>query len=895
MTAIEVSVRVRPFNSREMKYKSKLIVAMNDSTNTNLSIVRQGKILTDEPRKFTFDNSFWTHDQSQDFATNETVYARLGSRILDNAMGGFNSCLFAYGQTGSGKTYTMMGVKTDPGVIPRLVADLYQRAGVLKEDKTVVSVECSYLEIYNENVRDLLNPATMNKTLKVRQHPKLGVFVEGLKKIACTTVEEIEQLIDDGGKVRSVAATAMNATSSRSHAIITLNVAVQSSTQLCSQLHLVDLAGSERSTSTGATGDTLTEGSNINKSLTTLGMCLSRLAETAGDKKGHVPFRDSQLTFLLCNSLGGNSKTAMLANISPADINFDETLSTLRFAATTKKIKNNAVKNEDPQEKLIRELRAEIAQIKKLLSTGEGNEEELFEQLQADAALFETLQESAPAKAKRAAEESRQHAAAMLKLQEEHGDIVCVDESVPRFITLNENLHQLCRAGAAKGARVALLSDIHEAENIVGLQHGSWLTLPPLHDSFQDATAIVLSSPDDRQLAIEVCDGNAAPDIYHNGAPITVADGVVPLTHLDRVIIGPLAFRVELPADWQDLIVTAEEATSQPHAEALEDYCRLCVAQEWADTLMGDMEPFGAELPDDEQERFAATFSAALEPMLEEGLFALANADEVLMQFPASAAVENSAEDPSKYDFAFAVAERDAYRVAARQRLNDASQQRDAEIDELRRKKEAAQLAERERAAAAQQGMSPATKTAQDRIALAVAVEAHEEARRDAQLWKPHGPSVAADKAEYQLALKSPTLAQVNAMDGDEVLSCSVLKLRVKSGIFSRGGYHAVRLVIRPRFLYYFEKKDDKCKAAGFTYTYGCAVQALRLHEGKHAFRLRGSVPRKEIKTSVDNALVFGTDSAEETQQLMNAIGRLTMPVASKSVAAYLAELDAED
>jgi hypothetical protein len=330
--AIEVSVRVRPFNSRETKFGSQLIIAM-EGPNCEVKQVRQGKIFHDEaPKKFTFDHCFWTHDHATPgkFAGQQEVYERIGSKILDNSLNGFNSCLFAYGQTGSGKTYSMMGCAEDPGVIPRLCKDLFARAAALK-GTNVVAVECSYLEIYNEQIRDLLNPAQGEKALKARQHPKLGVFVENLTKLSATSVEEIQKFIDDGAMIRSVASTNMNAQSSRSHAILTLNIRNRNKDgELASQLHLVDLAGSERATSTGATGDTLVEGANINKSLTTLGMCLSRLAEAAEGKKGHIPFRDSQLTWILNDSLGGNSRTAMLANISPADINFEETLSTLR-------------------------------------------------------------------------------------------------------------------------------------------------------------------------------------------------------------------------------------------------------------------------------------------------------------------------------------------------------------------------------------------------------------------------------------------------------------------------------------------------------------------------------------------------------------------------------------
>lgn len=392
MTSIEVSVRVRPFNSREVKFNCELVIGMPNSTTCEIKTNSSGA-----PKKFNFDHCLWTFksdEESEDgrkraavtdvtFADQSYVYNAVGQRILTNALEGFNACLFAYGQTGSGKTYSMMGTGSDPGIIPRLAQDLFQQErNATGDDAFTLAVEVTYLEIYNENVKDLLNAKGMDKTLRVRQHPKFGVYVEGLTKWTVSTEAEIIKLLDDGGSVRSVAATKMNATSSRSHAILTLHIKKKTqNAELVSQLHLVDLAGSERASSTGAEGDTLMEGANINKSLTTLGMCLSRLAEVSGGgAKGHVPYRDSQLTWLLNDSLGGNSKTAMLANISPASINAEETLSTLRFASTVKKIKNNAVVNEDPQQRLIRELREEIADIKKkilALEMGLGPEEAL--------------------------------------------------------------------------------------------------------------------------------------------------------------------------------------------------------------------------------------------------------------------------------------------------------------------------------------------------------------------------------------------------------------------------------------------------------------------------------------------------------------------------------------
>lgn len=266
----------------------------------------------------------------------------------------------------------------EKGIIPQLCEDLFSRLTSEKDADVKYNVEVSYMEIYCERVRDLLNPKN-KQNLRVREHPLLGPYVEDLSKIVVTSFGDVNNLIDEGNKSRTVAATNMNETSSRSHAVFTL-ILTQSrydqqsgmTGEKVSKISLVDLAGSERAESTGAQGTRLKEGANINKSLTTLGKVISALAElSSGQKKkrkgDYIPYRDSVLTWLLRENLGGNSKTAMVAAISPADINFDETLSTLRYADRAKQIVCKAVVNEDPNAKLIRELKEEVQRLKDLL------------------------------------------------------------------------------------------------------------------------------------------------------------------------------------------------------------------------------------------------------------------------------------------------------------------------------------------------------------------------------------------------------------------------------------------------------------------------------------------------------------------------------------------------
>ncbi|KAF3919526.1 hypothetical protein ABW20_dc0101451 [Dactylellina cionopaga] len=341
------------------------------------------------PKIFNFDRSYWSFDRSDShYAGQDNLFNDLGGPLLDNAFQGYNNCIFAYGQTGSGKSYSMMGYGEEYGIIPRICQDIFERMGSEKDPNVVSTVEVSYLEIYNEKVRDLLNPSNKG-ALKVREHPSLGPYVEDLAKLIVTSFREIENLMDEGNKARTVAATNMNETSSRSHAVFTLiltqkrhDVETGFDTEKVSRISLVDLAGSERATSTGATGARLKEGAEINRSLSTLGRVIAALADLSSGKKkkdGMVPYRDSVLTWLLKDSLGGNSMTAMIAAISPADINWDETLSTLRYADSAKRIKNHAVVNEDPNARMIRELKEELSQLRQKLSGGGGAEEEKYD------------------------------------------------------------------------------------------------------------------------------------------------------------------------------------------------------------------------------------------------------------------------------------------------------------------------------------------------------------------------------------------------------------------------------------------------------------------------------------------------------------------------------------
>ncbi|XP_074839096.1 kinesin-like protein KIF1C [Carettochelys insculpta] len=378
--SVKVAVRVRPFNARELGRGAQCVIHMHGQTTS----ITNPKATKDAPKSFTFDYSYWSHTSEEDprFASQRQVYRDIGEEMLAHAFEGYNVCIFAYGQTGAGKSYTMMGRQEagQNGIIPQLCEDLFSRVAQSSVPDLACSVEVSYMEIYCERVRDLLNPKSRG-ALRVREHPLLGPYVKDLSKLAVASFADVADLMDCGNKARTVAATNMNETSSRSHAVFTIvfsqrrhDELTDLDTEKVSKISLVDLAGSERADSSGAKGVRLKEGANINKSLTTLGKVISALAELHNGsgkrrKADFVPYRDSVLTWLLKENLGGNSRTAMIAALSPADLSYEETLSTLRYADRAKQIRCHAVVNEDPNARLIRELKEEVARLRELLCT----------------------------------------------------------------------------------------------------------------------------------------------------------------------------------------------------------------------------------------------------------------------------------------------------------------------------------------------------------------------------------------------------------------------------------------------------------------------------------------------------------------------------------------------
>uniref|UniRef100_A0A6I8PHU0 Kinesin-like protein n=1 Tax=Ornithorhynchus anatinus TaxID=9258 RepID=A0A6I8PHU0_ORNAN len=364
---VKVVVRCRPFNEREKAMCYKLSVSVDEMRGT--ITVNKTDSANEPPKTFTFDTVFGPESKQLD------VYNLTARPIIDSVLEGYNGTIFAYGQTGTGKTFTMEGVRAVPelrGIIPNSFAHIFGHIAKAEGD-TRFLVRVSYLEIYNEEVRDLLGK-DQTQRLEVKERPDVGVYIKDLSAYVVNNADDMDRIMTLGHKNRSVGATNMNEHSSRSHAIFTITIecsekGVDGNMHVrMGKLHLVDLAGSERQAKTGATGQRLKEATKINLSLSTLGNVISALVD---GKSTHVPYRNSKLTRLLQDSLGGNSKTMMCANIGPADYNYDETISTLRYANRAKNIKNKARINEDPKDALLRQFQKEIEELKKKLEEGE--------------------------------------------------------------------------------------------------------------------------------------------------------------------------------------------------------------------------------------------------------------------------------------------------------------------------------------------------------------------------------------------------------------------------------------------------------------------------------------------------------------------------------------------
>nr|XP_032818048.1 kinesin-like protein KIF17 isoform X5 [Petromyzon marinus] len=359
--AVKVVVRCRPTNEREKNLGCKVVVSM-DTARGQCFIQKPGS--GDEPKQFTFDGTYFIESST------EQIYNDIAYPLVEGVVEGYNGTVFAYGQTGCGKSFTMQGVSepsAQRGVIPRAFEHIFE--SIQCAENTKFLFRASYLEIYNEEIRDLLGKDTKQR-LELKEHPERGVYVRDLSMHTVHSVAECERIMQAGWSNRATGATLMNKDSSRSHSIFSIHLEMCTTDDQgedhirAGKLNLVDLAGSERQSKTGAQGDRLKEATKINLSLSALGNVISALVD---GRSKHVPYRDSKLTRLLQDSLGGNTKTLMVACISPADNNYEESLSTLRYANRAKSIRNRPRVNEDPKDAMLREYREEITRLKALL------------------------------------------------------------------------------------------------------------------------------------------------------------------------------------------------------------------------------------------------------------------------------------------------------------------------------------------------------------------------------------------------------------------------------------------------------------------------------------------------------------------------------------------------
>ncbi|XP_015263932.1 PREDICTED: kinesin-like protein KIF28P [Gekko japonicus] len=522
--SVKVAVRVRPFSQRENNAGSKCVISMNSNTTSIHDPKNPSNVKT-----FTFDLAYWSHsgfikdqdgklisaDPSSKYAGQREVFHDLGEGVLDSAWQGYNATLLAYGPTGSGKSYSMIGYGANRGIIPVVCEELFKTIQN-KEKNRQYQVTFSMLEIYNEQVIDLLSKVKKPGGLKVREDQQQGFYVDGLKLVPCDSYAQIERLMEQGTKIRTTASTSMNTTSSRSHMVITLQfkqIFLKEDITKQSIINLVDLAGSERQKSSGSEGDRLREGSRVNLSLTTLGNVISALAEAAvGKKVLHVPYRDSVLTKLLQSALGGNSRTIMIAAISPADICYEETLSTLRYAERTKKIKNNAVINASPTEKLIKELKAENCNLFGFGGRGAVAGHSSLRCLLAENELrIQAIQATWEYRLEEARKEWEQQYAAVTQ----EGRMI---EKFPYLVNINED-PQL--SGVLKYV-------IQDGSSDIGQSSSNAITLRGLgildkHATVTNTSGKVTVTPQDNCKVIV------------NGVPIVVK---TKLQHLDRIILG---------------------------------------------------------------------------------------------------------------------------------------------------------------------------------------------------------------------------------------------------------------------------------------------------------------------------------------------------------------------
>lgn len=549
---IKVAIRIRPMLAKDKGQDDVVKLHMDGQS---VSVEHP----TVKNRVYTFDTIFDSRSKKQHqlgFASQEDVFQALGSRVVDSALNGYNSCLFAYGQTGTGKTHTVLGgavltsqTSEDRGLLPRILENMFSDMEKKKADKGTYGeaefqVKISYLEIYNESIHDLLVPPKLAKdrALQVKYHPKLGVVVNDLTESVANTIGEANEMVNFGTKMRSVAATSMNSRSSRAHTLFTFRFEqnMPNGDSIISQVQLVDLAGREQERTSGDDPERLRERSFINKSLFHLSSCISNLCKAKSkDKLPEWAFRNSKLTLLLSHSLGGNSRTAMVAAVSPSAADAEETQSTLRFAGAVKSIKTAVSCNQMNKKDLVQQLNQEIERLRMEVHRKSTSPTEKDEQIAQLEALVEHYrggkQESGDDLAK-----ERKKALEELGLSTDHGELVGVSaqKNVPYLVNLSEDPY-------LEGCLMYFIRDGVEAT--LGSAEGNTIVLGGLgirekHCCFTNKDDVKLGI---RPLSWTQSAENSDPRVYLNSKKVVTE---MEMFHKDRLTLGMAhAFRVVIP------------------------------------------------------------------------------------------------------------------------------------------------------------------------------------------------------------------------------------------------------------------------------------------------------------------------------------------------------------
>eukprot|EP00929_Paragymnodinium_shiwhaense_P000506 TRINITY_DN100746_c0_g1_i2.p1 TRINITY_DN100746_c0_g1~~TRINITY_DN100746_c0_g1_i2.p1 ORF type:complete len:1284 (-),score=263.40 TRINITY_DN100746_c0_g1_i2:251-4102(-) len=586
-TSVRVAVRIRPMLRRDLQRTKQVDALRLEKDGVTLSPVTEelspelrAKASGRPGRSYTYDYVFDSRSTASKPATQSDIHAVMGESLVKEAMAGYNACLFAYGQTGSGKTHTMIGHSQTPeerGILPRVLEGIFAEAEKIAgkvmtptavsegaQNSQTASVKISFIEIYNEMIQDLLVPPRQRKeqSLSIRYNPTIGIIIVDLTEAIATSIDEAQELVDFGMKMRSVGATCMNSRSSRAHTIFTLRLEQTSTAgeMKIAQVQIVDLAGREQEKTSGDDRDRMRERTFINRSLFHLSQCVANLSNKSSIGCQDFTFRNSKLTMVLANSLGRNSMTTMLAAVSPAAADLEETISTLRFASAVKLIKTEAKCNAVNKRDLVSELQSEIERLKaEQVSAPDRALVEKVQQLEALCDQYRESLEQEQLMSKQLAKDRKQALEELgLSVSSDHASLSVGSsgQSVPYLVNLSEDPF-------LEGCLMYFLKK--DEEVTIGSAAGNRIRLDGLgiaayHCSIlhQDAGLVLRMGPPGgtRRPSPEPVSGEGSsrgimplpPRTFVNGQ--RCLEGETDLRHRDRVLLGhAFAFRLVIPSE----------------------------------------------------------------------------------------------------------------------------------------------------------------------------------------------------------------------------------------------------------------------------------------------------------------------------------------------------------